>query len=194
MSSTRTRDILTTGEVAKICNVAPRTVSKWFDNGSLKGYRIPGSKDRRIPMTQLVRFMKQHEIPLDGLQSGSTRVLFIDAASETLDVLAKVLTEQAHYAVEITHGGFSAGVTAEKFRPHVILVDMHLDSIKGEDVVKMVRNSNELQMSKVVAISGKLTDGQGQHLLQQGFDGYLRKPFHAKSVIDAIEQATNVFG
>ncbi len=194
MSSTRTRDILTTGEVAKICNVAPRTVSKWFDNGSLKGYRIPGSKDRRIPMTQLVRFMKQHEIPLDGLQSGSTRVLFIDTASETLDVLAKVLTEQAHYAVEITHGGFSAGVTAEKFRPHVILVDMHLDSIKGDDVVKMVRNSDELQMSKVVAISGKLTDGQGQHLLQQGFDGYLRKPFHAKSVIDAIEQATNVYG
>lgn len=27
----RQKDILTTGEVAKICNVAPRTVSKWFD-------------------------------------------------------------------------------------------------------------------------------------------------------------------
>lgn len=192
MSSTRTKDILTTGEVAKICNVAPRTVSKWFDNGSLKGYRIPGSKDRRIPMAQLVRFMKQHEIPLDGLQSGATRVLFIDQSSEALDVLAKVLTEQAHYGVEITHGGFAAGLTAEKFRPHVILVDMHLDSIKGEDVVKMVRGSDELQMSKVIALSGKLTDGQGQHLINQGFDGYLRKPFHAKSVIDAIEAATSV--
>ncbi|MEM6855338.1 MAG: regulator, partial [Planctomycetota bacterium] len=29
------KDILTTGEVAKICNVAPRTVSKWFDSGQL---------------------------------------------------------------------------------------------------------------------------------------------------------------
>ena len=37
------KEVLTTGEVAKICNVAPRTVSKWFDSGSLKGYRIPGS-------------------------------------------------------------------------------------------------------------------------------------------------------
>ena len=42
------KEVLTTGEVAKICNVAPRTVSKWFDSGQLQGYRIPGSKDRRI--------------------------------------------------------------------------------------------------------------------------------------------------
>ena len=49
----RQKDILTTGEVAKICNVAPRTVSKWFDSGQLRGYRIPGSKDRRIPLAQI---------------------------------------------------------------------------------------------------------------------------------------------
>ena len=41
--------VFTTGQVAKICKVAPRTVSKWFDSGRLKGYRIPGSQDRRIP-------------------------------------------------------------------------------------------------------------------------------------------------
>ena len=42
------KEVLTTGEVAKICNVAARTVSKWFDSGQIEGYRIPGSKDRRI--------------------------------------------------------------------------------------------------------------------------------------------------
>ena len=188
MSSTRTRDILTTGEVAKICNVAPRTVSKWFDNGSLKGYRIPGSKDRRIPMTQLVRFMKEHGIPLDALQSGATRVLFVDSPSETLDVLAKVLSEQAHYAVELTHGGFAAGVAAEKFRPHVIFVDLHLDSIKGQDVVRMVRASDDLQMCKVVGVSARLTDGQAHQLTSEGFDGHLRKPYHAKAVIEQVEK------
>ena len=41
--------VFTTGQVAKICKVAPRTVSKWFDSGRLRGYRIPGSQDRRIP-------------------------------------------------------------------------------------------------------------------------------------------------
>ncbi|MEM8782072.1 MAG: response regulator [Planctomycetota bacterium] len=188
----RQKDILTTGEVAKICNVAPRTVSKWFDSGQLRGYRIPGSKDRRIPLSGLIRFMKQHNIPLDGLQSGATRVLIIDQPSETLDVLKKVLVEQASYEVEVAHGGFAAGVTAEKFRPHVLFVDMHLADVKGEDLANLVRNSDDLQMTKVIAVSGKLTDGQAQHLLHNGFDGYLKKPFHVRQVIEAVEDATAI--
>ncbi len=55
--------VLTTGDVAEICNVASRTVTKWFDKKLLKGYRIPGSQDRRIPIAELVRFMKEYEIP-----------------------------------------------------------------------------------------------------------------------------------
>ena len=183
------KDILTTGEVAKICNVAPRTVSKWFDSGQLRGYRIPGSKDRRIPMASLIRFMKQHSIPLDGLQSGATRVLVVDETSDTLNVLVKVLTEQAGYEVEVANGGFAAGVACEKFRPHVLLCDMHLDDVRGEDIKDLVRGSDDLQMTKVIAMSGKLTDGQASHLQNNGFDGYLKKPFHVGQVIEAIEDA-----
>jgi len=188
----RQKDILTTGEVAKICNVAPRTVSKWFDSGQLKGYRIPGSKDRRIPLNGLVKFMKQHSIPLDGLQSGRTRVLIVDDESEIVDVLEKVLTEQANYEVRKAHGGFSAGIECEKFRPHVLLVDMHLGEVNGQQMLKMVRSCPDLQMTKVIAMSGKLTDGQGNQLVASGFDGYLKKPFHVRQVIEAIEDAVAI--
>ncbi len=188
----RQKDILTTGEVAKICNVAPRTVSKWFDSGQLKGYRIPGSKDRRIPLNGLIKFMKQHSIPLDGLQSGRTRVLIVDDESEIVDVLEKVLTEQANYEVRKAHGGFSAGIECEKFRPHVLLVDMHLGEVNGQQLLKMVRGSADLQMTKVIAMSGKLTDGQGNQLISSGFDGYLKKPFHVRQVIEAIEDAVAI--
>lgn len=188
----RQKDILTTGEVAKICNVAPRTVSKWFDSGQLKGYRIPGSKDRRIPLNSLIRFMKQHNIPLDGLQSGRTRVLIVDDETEIVDVLEKVLTEQANYEVHKAHSGFAAGVECEKFRPHVMLLDMHLGDIKGEDVLKLIRANDDMQLTKVIAMSGKLTDGQAQHLLSNGFDGYLKKPFHVRQVIEAVEDATAI--
>jgi excisionase family DNA binding protein len=189
---TRQKDILTTGEVAKICNVAPRTVSKWFDSGQLRGYRIPGSKDRRIPLNALIRFMREHHIPLDGLQSGRTRVLIVDDESEIVDVLEKVLTEQANYEVHTAHSGFAAGVECEKFRPHVMLLDMHLGDVAGEAVLKLVRSNDDLQLTKVIAMSGKLTDGQAQHLLQTGFDGYLKKPFHVRQVIEAVEEATAI--
>src|SRR5215468_6249284 len=85
------KDVLTTGEVAKICNVAPRTVSKWFDSGALKGYRIPGSKDRRIPAAQLMRFMKEHGIPFDVVGGGKIRVLVVDDDAEVRELLEKAL-------------------------------------------------------------------------------------------------------
>jgi len=186
------KDILTTGEVAKICNVAPRTVSKWFDSGQLKGYRIPGSKDRRIPLASLMRFMKAHNIPLDGLQSGKTRVLIVDEATEIVDVLTKVLVEQADFEVHVASSGFAAGLACEKYRPHVMLLDMHLGDLKGEDVLKLVRACDDLQATKVVAMSGKLTDGQASHLMNNGFDGYLKKPFHVRSVIESVEDAVAI--
>lgn len=60
----------TTGQAARILGVAPRSVTKWFDAGELKGYRIPGSEDRRIPCKNLVKFMLDagmtHRLDLHG--------------------------------------------------------------------------------------------------------------------------------
>lgn len=60
--------IFTTGQVARICSVAPRTVSKWIDGGYLKGYRLPGSNGRRVQYEALLQFLKKHDMPLDGLE------------------------------------------------------------------------------------------------------------------------------
>lgn len=59
------RTILTTGRVAKLLKVAPRTVNQWVDKGRLKGYRLPGSKDRRVPWSAVVEFAREHGLPLE---------------------------------------------------------------------------------------------------------------------------------
>lgn len=192
MSAAKMKDVLTTGEVAKICNVAPRTVSKWFDSGALHGYRIPGSKDRRIPLNQLIRFMKTHGMPLNNLLSGGTRIMIVDDEQDIVEVLEKILEDEAKYEVEVAKGGFAAGVTAERFRPHVILLDVHLSDVDARDVVKQVKSSPDLQLTKVIAMSGKLTAEEAKGLMSHGFDSFLRKPFHVRQVIEAVEDAMAV--
>ena len=192
MSSTKVKDVLTTGEVAKICNVAPRTVSKWFDSGALHGYRIPGSKDRRIPLNQLIRFMKQHGMPLNGLMTGCTRVLIVDDEQDIVEVLEKILEDEAKYEVEVARGGFAAGITAEKFRPHVMLLDMHLKDVDAPEVCKQVKKNPDLQLTKVIAMSGKLTEQEVAGLTSLGFDSFHRKPFQVRQVIEAIEDSMAV--
>jgi excisionase family DNA binding protein len=61
------KSVLSTGEVAKFCHVSPRTVQKWFDNGLINGYLIPGSKSRRIPLDELMSFMRENNIPIPDM-------------------------------------------------------------------------------------------------------------------------------
>src|SRR6056297_1253396 len=112
------KDVLTTGEVAEICKVAPRTVSKWFDTGELEGYRIPGSKDRRIPLNSLVKFMKKHRMPMDGLKTTGTRVLLVDSDPAVIEGLGSIIAEQTDYEVSTATTSFQAGMLCEKLRPH----------------------------------------------------------------------------
>lgn len=186
------KDVLTTGEVAKICNVAPRTVSKWFDTGQLKGYRIPGSKDRRIPVSQLVRFMKEHGIPFDGVAGGKTRILIADDEPEVVEALGRALSEQANYEVRTAVNAFEAGIECERFKPHVLLLDVHLGGADAKALAGLVHKDDDLQLTKVIAMSGQMTEGQLQTLRTQGFDSFLRKPFAVRQVIEAIEHSTSL--
>jgi excisionase family DNA binding protein len=182
------KDALTTGEVAKICNVAPRTVSKWFDSGQLRGYRIPGSRDRRIPVQQLVRFMKAHNIPLNGLDPGNARILIADADREFASTLADLLRKDKGYDVRIARTAFEAGAFAAIFKPHAMLVDTNLDGMRGNDIVCTIRSQPDIESSRLIAV----TNGHPVHVepaVRVGeYDAVLSKPFGASEAITTIEK------
>lgn len=182
------KTVLTTGEVARICNVAPRTVSKWFDTGHLRGYRIPGSKDRRIPVEHLVRFMRAHGIPLDGLVSGAKRILLFDSDRVLCEAIRTSLSQNGGYEVTTAATAMEAGAAAHELLPHVLVVDVTLPDVTPEAVARFVRSFSNPQATCLIGIARGLTEADGQMLLQAGFDGYLSKPFDARSLIRLIEE------
>jgi len=185
------KNVLTTGEVAKICNVAPRTVSKWFDSGRLKGYRIPGSKDRRIPIFELARFMKAHNIPATALPVGRIRVLLVDS-STAASRLADNLQKKAEYDVRTVGTNFETGLTAQRFAPHAILISLSAEDINADDICKAIRADEDLQTVKVIAMGEKLSESEAAALLQKGYDGYVADPSNVDEVIRKVEEATAI--
>lgn len=58
---------LSTGQVASLLGVSPRTVCKWVDSGRLKGYKVPGSGGfRRVTREELKRFTQLHNLPMEN--------------------------------------------------------------------------------------------------------------------------------
>jgi excisionase family DNA binding protein len=183
------KNVLTTGDVAKICHVAPRTVSKWFDNGQLRGYRIPGSKDRRIPVNELVRFMKVHNMPTSEIAVGTIRVLIADSNTKTASALADALQSKADYEVQIVQSNFETGSAIQKFMPHVVLVSLLADGIDSTAICRGIRENDELRTIKIIALVNQLSDSESAALLQKGFDGYVPYAADVVEVIKRIEEA-----
>ena len=186
------KDVLTTGDVAKICHVAPRTVSKWFDNGQLKGYRIPGSKDRRIPVSELVRFMKMHNMPTSALPVGKIRVLIADSNDKTGSALADILQSEADYEVKTVKSNFGTGAIVHKFAPHVLLVSLLSEDIDAMSICECIHTHEDLRTIKIIALVNNLSDSESEALLQKGFDGYVPYSADAAEVIRRIEEATAI--
>ncbi len=165
----KSRDILTTGEVARICKVAPRTVSKWFDSGELGGYRIPGSKDRRIPRGELLVFMDKHGIPRGVLESDKQRALIVSRGASNNSVLEKALAEN-NFEVQSADSAFAAGVLAERLKPQIIFWEVEAESQSRGEIPRNIRVIADLQKTKVVA----LTNGQEEWEMEdRGFDACL---------------------
>ena len=186
------KNVLTTGDVAKICHVAPRTVSKWFDNGQLKGYRIPGSKDRRIPVSELIRFMKVHNMPTTELGEGKIRVLIADSNEQAASALADTLRKKADYEVQTVQSNFATGAVVQTFAPHVLLVSLLAEGIDAAGICEDIRANRDLKTIRIVALANQLSNSESVALLQKGFDACVPYSSDATEIIRTIEEATAV--
>jgi excisionase family DNA binding protein len=186
------RNVLTTGDVAKICNVAPRTVSKWFDSGQLHGYRIPGSKDRRIPVNELIRFMKANNMPTDILPVGKIRVLVVDSENGSKSPIIDTLAVRGGYEIQTVSNGFDAGAAAQRFSPHVILINLLAQGIDAHGICKSIRTNEEYGTIKIIALANPLSPQEAAALMQKGFDGYVSDPADAMEIIKRVEEATAI--
>ena len=186
------KDVLTTGQVAEICSVAPRTVTKWFDSGQLKGYRIPGSRDRRIPTSELIRFMKAHDIPTDALEVGRMRVLIIDSDWEADEKLAEMLQARNNYEVHTAQNGFDAGLIAQKLLPHVIMINLMAQGIDAGRICTYVRTNEDLSGTKVIALTQSLGKTETAVLLQKGFDAVVTDASDIDEMSRTIREVTAI--
>jgi excisionase family DNA binding protein len=147
------KKVFTTGQVAKICKVAPRTVSKWFDSGRLRGYRIPGSQDRRIPREHLIRFLKEHGMPLGDLEDEVVgKVLAVGTDDGLLATLKQELGQGGSFRIEAAASGFEAGIQAESFHPDCVLVDFSMGRTEAVQICQNLRRNTEYQETVLIAL------------------------------------------
>jgi len=182
----RRKAVYTTGEAAETCKLSQQTIIRCFDSGQLQGFRVPGSKFRRIPRDSLVRFMKENSIPLDGLQSNKIRVLIVDDDPQIVQLFVDVLSSDARFEVATARSGYDAGVLTQQFKPDVVILDYMLPDINGNVVCRTIRENTELSDIKILIISGVVNPADVDRLMEAGADDFIKKPFNIEKVIERV--------
>jgi excisionase family DNA binding protein len=180
------KKVFTTGQVAKICKVAPRTVSKWFDSGRLRGYRIPGSQDRRIPREHLIRFLKEHNMPLGDLEEeGWHKILIIGAEQLFIDRVRELLPEDDDYKYEVAHSGFEAGTAAQSFHPDSIIIDLAMGRSEALQIAQNLRRNEAYAGTFIIALASE-DEPNPEGLMQYGYSEAFKKPFDVALLAERI--------
>ena len=180
------KDLFTTGEAAEVCKVSQQTIIRCFDAGRLEGFRIPGSKFRRIPRYNLVKFMKENNIPFDSLESGKKKVLIVDDDAEIVELMADVLIRDGRFDIKTAASGYDAGIMTQQFLPDLILLDYMLPDVNGNVVCETIRKNPEFESIKIIIVSGVVKQDEIDQLLKSGAEDFIRKPFNIAELTDKI--------
>ena len=182
------KQVFTTGEAAEICKVSQQTIIRCFDSGRLQGFRVPGSRFRRIPRNDLIQFMKQNDIPADSLENVKKRILIVDDDPQIVELLSDVFKRDDRFEVSSAGNGYDAGLLTQKFRPHLILLDYMLPDINGNLVCQRIKSNPELKDTRIIFVSGVVNQEEVDALNKNGAEGFIKKPFDIERLVNHIAE------
>lgn len=184
----RDKKVFTTGEAAEVCRVSQQTIIRCFDSGRLTGFRVPGSRFRRIPRDELIRFMKANEIPTEAIEGGGKRVLIVDDDPAILEMFRDAFARRDGFEIRMASTGYEAGMLTESFRPHVMILDYMLPDVNGNVVCRKIREREDIAGTKIVFVSGVVDPTEIEMLKRSGADDFVSKPFNIERLLDKVEK------
>ena len=114
------------------------------------------------------------------------RVLVVDDNADAADGLAMLL--RAHgLDVHVAYRGADALSIASATRPDLVLLDLGLPDMAGEDVARRLRQSEWARATRLIAITGWGQEADRERTRAAGFDVHLVKPVDPDELIGALD-------
>jgi two-component system response regulator VicR len=181
---------LTTGTIARYCDVNLRTVIRWIDNGSLKGYKLPGRGNNRVTVKDFITFLKENDMPVPSEFVPSNKTtLIVDDDIDMANAIKRVLRKSG-FVCDIATNGFLAGSKLMQHKPALMTLDLNMPGLNGFELLEHIRKQDEFQDLKILVISALHQDSLNK-ALALGADAVLSIPFDNQQLLTLVDELTN---
>jgi len=187
-------DTLTVFKASKYCNVSSKTIINWIEAGHIKAYKTVGGH-RRIKRSDMEEFMHRQGIPAPEAQieDERKRILVVDDDPIIVETIVQALEEdEFDYEVISASDGFEAGLQVNHFHPHLMILDIMMPDIKGNEVCRKIKSNEDTRETKIIVLSAYLDEEKFQEMKDHGADICFSKPLPLPQLKEEVARLLNL--
>jgi len=128
------------------------------------------------------------QAPLRTSAGRPATLLYVEDNVSNVRLMTRLLVRRPGVTLVHAPDGKAGLALARKHDPDVILLDLHLPDMSGEEVLQALWGDPELRAIPVVMLTADATPAQMRRALASGAAAYLTKPFNLRDVLDTLDQ------
>jgi PAS domain S-box-containing protein len=117
----------------------------------------------------------------------SRTILYIEDNVSNLRLIERIISDRPHVRLLSAMQASLGLELARDHLPDLILLDLHLPDMAGDEALRRLRQDPRTRTIPVVMISADATQAQIERLLAAGADEYLTKPLDVKRFLEVVE-------
>lgn len=184
-------ELLTTGIVARYCEVSTNAVKKWIRQGDLPAFQTPGGHFR-VTREEFRNFLVRHGMPLhqEFFPDRRPRVLIADDEPVVRDLVRELVLSATggQVDVETAEDGYDALVKVGDFKPDLLIMDLKMPRMDGFEACRTIRSNSQLSHVRILAMSAYAGDGNRERILKAGALRCFDKPLPVDEFQDTVRQ------
>ncbi len=148
-------DALTAYKASQLCDVSSKAIINWIDAGRIKACKTVGGH-RRIKRNDLSEFIQRQGIPIpeDYQPDNRRKILVVDDDPIVVSTIMRALKEDEHdYEVIRAAEGFEAGLQVNRLRPDLMILNIMMPDIKGNEACKIIKSDPDTENSVSIVLS-----------------------------------------
>jgi PAS domain S-box-containing protein len=142
-----------------------------------------------LPAADLDDAAETPAIENDNAAYQQRRVHYVEDNETNVEVMRGVLLQRQQIALSVSTNGLDGLEAIRRLRPDLVLLDMHLPDISGLELLRHLKNDDELAEIPVIVVSADATTARMQEALTLGALHYVTKPLDIARFLGVLDQA-----
>jgi CheY-like chemotaxis protein len=177
-------------EIAEAAQELERVSASWDPASSEPNAVLVAQAERLVELLRGLEPGRDEPIAPGAEDPGASRavILHVEDNASNLKLVERILERRGGVELHEAHTGAEGLALAAKLRPSVVLLDLRLPDLPGEEVLRLLRADEATRDTPVIVVSAEARPAEADRVLAAGADDFLVKPIDVATFLEVVDR------